>query len=404
MAAAPNARMSLGLVSLGHFCSHFFMLSLAPLFPLMQPEFGVNYTALGAIITVFSVASGAGQFPMGLLVDRVGARHILTGGLMLLAGSIALMSITTSYTAVLVLAFLAGLGNSVFHPADYAILGANVSAQRMGRAFSLHTFAGHFGFAAAPISIIFLTTLTDWRTALGIVGLFGLAAAAIFIFKRQHLTVPRRAAHVPTAAQPKPVSNWGLLLSAPVLLLFLFYTMTGGITTGLSGFLPTAVSHLHGIDLIGSSAMVTGLLASSATGVLVGGFVADRFRRFDLIAGVGYTCSALSLCVIALVPLPVPGMVAVFCLTGFMVGIITPSRDLLVRGVTPPGKTGAVFGFVSTGLDVGGALAPLLFGMLIDYGMPIGIFIAAAGFMMLSMTAGIAVTRMRKPAVAAAAE
>jgi len=388
----------IGLVSGAHLFSHFYMLVLPPLFPLLKQEFGVSYAQLGGIFTAFSIASGGTQYLMGVLVDRFGARYLLVAGLTVVAVSFGLMSLTHSYLALLALALCAGFGNAVFHPADYTILAATVRPERLGRAFGVHTFSGQIGWAIAPSLVLALTALWNWRWAVAAVSLLGIGMALLLLVNRGRLR--DRPAEAP-AARPAggvPALGIGLLLSAPVLLMFVFYTATASIQIGLQSFTPTALIALFGVPLITATAALTGFLVGSASGVLAGGFVADRLHRLDLVAAIGFTAAAASVCVAALVPLPPVLQVAIFAFTGFMLGMIAPSRDLLVRNIAPPGASGKVFGFVSTGLDVGGASAPLAFGWILDQGRPTLMFFAAAAIMMVTMITGLAASRVGRPA------
>ncbi len=397
MTQDPGAKKSdvavIGLVATGHFFSHFYMLVLPPLFPLLKAELGVSYTALGTILAAFSIASGTAQLPVGALVDRFGARFILIGGLALLAGSVALMGLISSYEAIVALAFLAGLGNSVFHPADYTILGSTVRSQRMGRAFSIHTFAGHVGWVAAPTTIVFLTTLLEWRWALTVVGLVGLAAAAVLLSQQHRLAgggSPQRGER--EAARPA-ASGLRVLLAPAIVFLFVFFVFSSAITLGIQGFSPTALNAIYGMGLVSANAVLTGFLVGGATGVLVGGVVADRFARFDFVTGFGFVAAGLAMLAVAGIDMPVPVLIAVFAFAGFMLGMIAPSRDMMVRAVSPPGASGRVFGFVSSGLDVGAAISPVLFGWILDHDMPRGIFVAGAAMMAVTLAAALAAGR-----------
>jgi len=388
-----------GLVGGAHFFSHFYLLVLPPLFPILKAELGLSYIELGGIITAFSIASGSAQYPVGMAVDRFGARYILVGGLALLSLSVASMSLVTSYWMFLVLAFVAGLGNGVFHPADYSILGASVSEHRLGRAYSFHTFSGHIGWSLAPPVMIFLTALWNWRVALVVVGCFGLATAAVLLHQGRFLRSdhrPHPAGGEGAGVAPAPAQSAIAMLTAlPILMMFLFYTATAAITVGMASFTPSALGALFGTPLVSANAALTALLVGGAVGVLSGGWVADKLRRFDLIAAIGFIAGAAAMCLVAFIALPVVGLVAAFGFAGFMVGIVSPSRDLMVRAVTPPGASGKVFGFVSVGLDIGGAGAPLFYGWILDQGAPVGVFLAAAALMLLSLLAALAAARSR---------
>jgi FSR family fosmidomycin resistance protein-like MFS transporter len=399
MRLGSDARV-ISLVGGAHFFSHFYLLVLPPLFPILKAELGLSYTALGGMVTAFSIASGSAQYPMGIAVDRFGARYILIGGLSLISLSVALMSLASGYLPFLILAFLAGLGNGVFHPADYSILGASVSEHRLGRAYSIHTFSGHVGWSLAPPVMVFLTALFNWRMALAIVGCIGLATAAVLFLQSGFLKSDHKAR--PAAERPAPrQSAFAMLTALPILTMFVFYTATAAITVGVASFTPSALGALFGTPLVSANAALTALLVGGAAGVLTGGWVADKLQRFDLISAIGFIAGATAMCIVAFVALPVVGLVVVFGFSGFMVGIVSPSRDLMVRAVTPPGASGKVFGFVSVGLDVGSAGAPLLYGWILDQGAPAGVFLAAGAMMLLSLLAALAAARSRARAPAA---
>src|SRR4029450_5950297 len=177
----------IGLGGSAHFFSHFFQLTLPPLFPLIKETFGVPYVALGFMMSLMYASSGIGQTISGFLVDRFGAARVLVLGMSLSAPSMAAAGMAPTYWALLPIAVLAGLGNSVFHPADYSIFNASVNARRLGRAYSVHGICGNLGWTVAPAVVVGLTGLYGWRTALTIVGTLGLGAAALLASQSQLL-------------------------------------------------------------------------------------------------------------------------------------------------------------------------------------------------------------------------
>ena len=378
----------LGLIGTGHFLSHFYLLCLPPLFPLLKAEFGVSYAALGVIMTAIYAASGVAQIPVGFVVDRRGPVLVLAVGLALLAGAIGFIAAAPGYWAVVGLAVIAGIGHSVFHPADYAILSAAIEPQRMARAFSLHTFSGHLGSAMAPATVVFLASAFGWRAALVLVGVFGILVLLALLTQRHLLAIdvaPRMTAPARGAAGP---AGWRLLLSPPILLFFLFFVVTSMTSSGIQSFAVAAMSALHGTPLTAASAALTGFLFASSLGVLIGGQVADRTRRHDFIAAAAFLWTAGVMVVIGAVALPVAALVGLFTVTGLAQGMVRPARDMLVRAVTPRQSSGKVFGFVSTGISVGGSVTPILFGWIVDQGAPEWVFYTLAVFMLV----GISVT------------
>ena len=379
----------LGVVSAGHFLSHFYLLTLPPLFFILKSEFAVSYAALGAILTVSFALSAVAQIPVGFLVDRIGARIVLTTGLVIMAVCIGLIGFAATYWQVLILFTIAGIGHSVFHPADYAILTASIEPSRMGRAFSIHTFSGHLGSALAPATVIFLATVWNWRAALFIAGAMGLVATGVLASQWNSLrddVVPAKNTEAETQVSgPGPKDGMALLLSKPILLFFLFFLMTSMTASGVHAFLVVALIELHDMPLALASATLTGYLIASAAGILLGGVFADRTTRHDLQAALAFTVSALLILVVAAASLNLGLMITVLVLAGLMQGIVRPARDMMVRGASPKGSMGKVFGFVSAGMAAGSAISPMMFGFVMDLGRPEWVFYLMVIFMVVAI-------------------
>ncbi len=398
---APGEAKLLALIGSGHFCSHFYLIVLPPLFPLLEAELGVGYAALGLLLTLPNLASMVLQVPVGFLVDRFGARRPLVIGLVVMSGAVAGAGIAPGYGALVVFTLLMGVGNSVFHPADYAILAARIDPGRLGRAFSIHSFAGNLGWAVAPVVVVFLTALWNWHVALVTVGLCGIGVALTILIQGRDIDAPAAAKDAPATSTKSPApatssskkGGLGLLLSAPMLLLFAYMVMASIANSGLNGFTVTTLVELHGADLVTANAALTALLIASAAGVLLGGVLADRTRRHDLIISAGFFVAAGFLVTAGLVSLPLAAIVAVMTVVGLARGAIQPSRDMMVRKVAPEGQVGAVFGFVTAGMNVGGALAPVFFGWLVDRGLVAWVFLFAALAMLLALAAALAAAR-----------
>ncbi|WP_282606790.1 MFS transporter [Pelagibius sp. Alg239-R121] len=388
----------IGLVSSGHFFAHFYVIVLPPLFPLLQSEFGVSYSALGLLLTVSSVTTGLVQVPVGFLVDRFSARRLLMIGLGLMSGAIVLSGLTSSYYTLLAMMLILGAGNSVFHPADYAILSARIDNAVIGRAFSFHTFSGHLGWAIAPTIMITLTALWGWRPALVIVGFGGFfVLGAMLLFGR--VLEERTSVEADLAAQgedgrdAKAKTTGSLdprvLFTKPMLLLFSYMIMASIAGIGLNSFTVVALVDLYATSLDSASVVLTVFLSCSAFGVLLGGIIADRTKRHDLVLIVGFCISAGALLFVGSSFLPLLAVTLSIALAGLMQGAIRPSRDIMVRSAAPPGSVGKVFGFVTSGMNVGGAIAPLLFGWIMDQGQTPWIFYSAAVAMMLALAAAL---------------
>jgi MFS family permease len=384
----------LSLISTGHFVSHFYMLSLPALFIFLNQDLGISYTLLGAMLSARYLATGATQLPAGFLVDRYGARAILLTGMFLMVTAFALMAFASSYWLLLVLVIIGGIGDAVFHPADYAILNGSVSEGRMARAFSVHTFSGHLGFAAAPAAITLMATLWDWRLALLVTAGLGYAILALLIIQSSSLkddTVKpkrhKRAGPGIEGAGQVRKDTFGdharLLLSRPVLVLFAFFAMSSLAGNGLHSFSIPALNALHGTSAVDAGFAVGAYMLVSSLAVLAGGWISDRIRRQDHFAACAYALSIVAVLLIAFFSLHYVLLVLFFGFAGFCHGVIRPARDMMVREVTPEGSSGKVFGFIFTGQNVGGGIAPLILGTVMDTLPPQWIFFASIGFMAL---------------------
>ncbi|MEL0110804.1 MAG: MFS transporter [Rickettsiales bacterium] len=373
--ALGRERWALGLISAGHYLSHFYGLVLPPLFPLLKAEFGVSYFELGMAMTAYGLLGGFLQAPVGFLVDHLGPRRVLLSGLGLISVSVLLMGFVDAYWMLLVLAVFAGLGNSVFHPADYAILGGSIGERRLGRAYSFHTFSGFLGGACAPVVMLTLAELTDWRTALIATGAVGLCVLALMTFRRNVLDGEN---YTKTAGGEKSVASSG----------FILYGMASG---GLLAFTVSGLVNLHGLGLDIANTALTAHLFGVVGGILLAGMIADRYPRHIVTAG-GALLLAAGAAVLPAVFVPSGGaLLVIMTVAGVGLGAVLPPRDLMLKALTPPGQTGKVFGFVFVGYAIGGSIAPLLLGSFLDAGRPELVFLVSSGFAILALVAITAV-------------
>lgn len=402
-AIARDTRVN-ALIGAGHFLSHFYSLCLPPLFIVWAKAFGVSYAELGLAMALMAGVQALAQTPVGILVDRYGARPFLIGGALLMALSISAMGLASSYWQIAGLALLSGLGNSVFHPVDYAILSGSVSRERIGRAYAFHTFCGYIGFAAAPPVTTALMLWIGWRESLVILGLLGVPVVLTVLWNSGVLVEEKRGAAAPDEKKPAR-SGASLLLTRPILFLSAFYMVSSMATGGVQSWLITILHKAHGLTLTAASSALTGYLVASLFGILAGGWIADRSDRHlahvVLLTASGATCLLL----VGIVPLAAAVVMGVLAVSGLCLGMSRTPRDMMVKAAAAPGEVGKVFGFVSAGLSLGSALAPIPYGLLIDAGRPNLVLVAIAGLSVTSLIfAAGARIRFRRPVVAAPAE
>ncbi|HUN45808.1 MAG TPA: MFS transporter [Stellaceae bacterium] len=391
---ASDARV-IGLISAAHFVSHLHMLVLPPLFLFIQRDYGLSFAQLGLILASFNIVSAVLQAPAGFVVDRWGAGRLLIGGLLLGSAALAAASMTPSYIGLILCFALAGLANTIYHPSDYSILSHTIGGKRMGQAFSIHNFAGLLGTAAAPASMLLVAQVWGWHGALLGAGLVGAVVALVLIVQREALAVaPHHAARPRAAAEGH--TGWRLLLSAPILRNLMFFLLVALVGGGINGFSIVALGALYGTPIETANFALSSYLFMSALGVLVGGYIADRTRHHTRVAAVGFAVSGAVILTVGVVHLATLPLVLLMGVGGLLYGIIQPSRDMIVRSVTPPGSFGKVFGFVSTGFNIGGVAAPLAYGWMMDQGEPRAVFLVVAAFTFLTLLT-VATTPQRAP-------
>lgn len=387
----------ISLVGFAHSVSHFFHLVIPLLFPWLMPAFGLNFTQAGALMTAFFVISGIGQAVAGLVVDRVGSKPVLFAGVALLALSGFMLGVAQNYAMLMLAASVAGAGNSVFHPADFTLLNRRVSKPRLGHAFSVHGLTGNLGWAAAPLLMTAVASLAGWRMAAfssGVVAL--LALASLYVMRTTLDEFPDGHANGKKAAGGQPVSTLSVLRSPAVLLCFVFFFLITAAFGALQNFSAAALKAMYGLSLATSASCLSAYLLGGAAGIAVGGFLAARRAQDRIIAACISFGAAMSLLLSSSI---VPGwaVLPLMAVMGAGIGVAGPSRDLLVRKAATQGlgeaSYGRVYGFVYSGLDIGLATAPLIFGPIMDGGSVGRLWIGVAIFQALAVLSALRVGR-----------
>ena len=366
-------------VCAAHMMSHYYMLMLAPLFAIIRADFNVSYTELALALTVFNVVSGVLQTPVGFLVDRIGARVVLIAGLALSTIAYAVAGMVDSYWVFIAMYGVAGVGNTVFHPSDYSLLSNHAPPERLSHVFSYHTFAGMVGSAIAPVTLLYMQSQFGWRGAYVGASIFGLLVLLALIAQPEPAPDTARAAKKSAKARPGVSdAGWRLLLSTPILLNLAYFVLTSIMSGGLNTYLVVALGALHGTPAAVANMALTALLAMNAVGVLVGGVLAGRTSHHAAVAASGLAIGGTVTALIGWFALPAAGLILLMAFSGLCVGVTMPSRDMLVRSVTPPNAYGRVFGFVSMGFNIGASVAPIVYGALMDRGQPLMVFMLSA--------------------------
>ncbi|MDQ0086505.1 MFS family permease [Variovorax boronicumulans] len=391
----------IGLVGLAHAVSHFSQLILAPLFPWLKDAFNVSYVELGAVLTVFFVVSCIVQAASGFIVDKLGPRPVLFVGLGALGLAAFGYAAAQSYWMLLLCAVVGGIGNGVFHPVDYTLFNRKVAPTRLGHAYSVHGITGSLGWALAPAFVVPIAIAFSWRVALASAGVVALVVLLVLWAYRSVLSLDAAAVHKATGqGEPAPVGGEFDFLRIPaVWMCFGFFFFYAAVISVVQTFAPVAAGHLHAVPVALVAVCLTVYMVASAAGMVVGGFLASDPTRCERIVGAGFGIAAVLALVLAFASFPPVVVPVLFGAMGFVSGVAGPSRDLLVKKSTPPNATGRVYGVVYAGLDIGQALAPLVFGRLMDHGQYTSVIVGLALVQGVLIASAFNVRRVRRTAL-----
>ncbi len=276
--------------------------------------------------------------------------------------------------------------------ADYALLSMGIPSERMGRAFSIHTFAGYLGGAIAPALLLAVAAMASIEAALLVAALVGGLAMLVLRLpaSSREGSLGPAVAGAPVAAGRKAGgkgadASWTLAFSPMIMLLTLLFVLLSLSVGAIDKFSVSALVQGFDVPLYWANTALTAFLFASAFGVLAGGLLADRTRHHGFVAGGAFAAAAVVIAIVATTPLGGTLLVGLLGLAGFLTGVIAPSRDMLVKAAAPAGAEGKTFGIVMTGFNIGGTAGPVLFGWLLDQGQYAGIFWAAVVFMSLTV-------------------
>ena len=390
----------IALVGLAHGISHFCQLLLAPLFPWLKDAFDVSYTELGVVLTVFYVVSCAVQATSGFVVDKMGPRPVLFVGLGLLSVAAFAYASAQNYWMLLGGAVIAGIGNGVFHPVDYTLFNRKVAPTRLGHAYSVHGITGSLGWALAPLFMVPIAMAYSWRIALVAGGCVALVMLVVLWLNRSALALDVHAVQQATgqdAGNAQTAEGTFDFLRIPaVWMCFGFFLLYAMVISIVQTFAPVAAGHLHEVPTTLIAICLTAYMVASAGGMVAGGFLATDLERCERIVALGFGGAAAMALLLAFADFPAVLVPVLFGVMGFAAGLAGPSRDLLVKRSTPANATGRVYGVVYGGLDIGQAVAPLIFGGLMDRGHYGSVFVGLALVQGMLIASAFNVRRVRR--------
>ncbi|NYT46189.1 MFS transporter [Alcaligenaceae bacterium] len=404
----------IGLIGSAHSASHFFQLVFPTLYLSLAHEFGYDFVKLGLLASIFFLVSCLGQASSGFVVDRIGPAPVLRFGLASFVVSGVLIGSANGYAMLVLAAVIGGMGNSVFHPVDYSIMNHRVSPARLGHAFSTHGLTGNLGWALTPVFMATIIHLSNWRVAaFSAAGL--VAFVLVLTWLGRSLLAGTNQQAVAAFAAPGASSGsqvdlsrqsvgqtLATLLVQPALWgAFLFFMFTSVALSAVQNYTIPMLGDIYAIDKVLAGGTLSAYMIAAAVGMLAGGFLVGTTPNTERTVFVSLLLAGALLAVLALGTVPPVVAMGLVALAGFFSGVAAPSRDMLIRRVTPKGATGTVYGLVYSGMDVGSSLAPVGFGLMLDAGLGRGPWFGAATAFAIAAVLAVWVARWAGRSVAA---
>lgn len=306
-------RVSL-LVGLGHGVTHLYQMVLPPLYPVLRQELDLSYTQLGVLTTSMAISFAASQIITGPLSDRIGRKHLLIAGQFLFSAAIAACGLVSTFWSLLFLQVLGGIGGSVFHPVGVALLTDVVPSDQRGKAMGIHGAGGMFGTALAPVTMVYLTVLVNWRFAMIVAGVLGILSLPLFA---TYLIEPPGIVEGDTEElenEKEKIYPLGILA---LLLLLVIWTTRAVVNRAYQAFLPTFLVSRYGLSLELSGVFATIYWIFAAFAWLLGGYLADRYNRY-LLLWISYVLTMASLVVMLFVS---PSIGSIIYVNLFLLGM-----------------------------------------------------------------------------------
>lgn len=358
----------ISLLGLIHSSSHFFQLIIPTLFVYLSHDYGYDYVQLGFLVSCFYLVSCLGQASSGFIVDRIGPAPVMFFGLGAFVVSACLLALAPNYAILVLAALVGGIGNSIFHPVDYTIINHRVSTARLGHAYSVHGFTGYLGWAATPLFITLLASAYGWRFAVLMAALLIGVLLLLSIWQRE---LWGKAPEITEASASAPSQSIGttlvFLIRQPALWgAFLFFAFSSAGLSAVQNYSIPLLSNVYGLTQVLAGSTLSAYMVAAALGMIGGGFLVGANKKTERIIFIMLCLAGVFMLLLALNIVNASLAIVLVVLGGVCSGVAAPSRDMLIRSVTPKGATGSVYGLVYSGMDVGAAIAPVVFGQLVD--------------------------------------